>query len=302
MSTMTVERIMGLRVLGKSPVGVYLRFNEWVWNRLPPAVTSSRPTRSYGHFVHSLVGVQDRYMSVSTFFLRNRPELELIRELATRQAQDRPVRIAVLGCSNGAEVFSIAWAIRSARPAVRIELQAVDLSAEAIEASRRGRYPDGLSGLTKDFLFHRMSASEIAEMFDDEGETRRIKPWLTEGISWHLGDATDPRTAGALGVHDIVVANRFLCHLRPADAERCLRSTARLVAPGGFLFVSGVDLDVRTKVSQELGWASWPERIEEIHEGDPSLRTGWPCKYWGLEPIDKARADWKVRYASVFRI
>jgi hypothetical protein len=72
--------------------------------------------------------------------------------------------------------------------------------------------------------------------------------------------------------------------------------------PGGHLFVSGVDLDVRTKVARDLGWKPVPDFLEEIHEGDPSLRVSWPHKYWGLEPIDRRRSDWQIRYASVFRI
>jgi chemotaxis methyl-accepting protein methylase len=298
-----LEKVAGLRILGKSPVGAYWRLNEWIWDRLPPSMTGFHPITSYGRFLHSLVRFQDRYMGIGTFFLRNRPELELIRQLAIHGDRDRPVRIAVLGSSNGAEVYSIAWTIRSARPDLRLDLHAVDVSAEVLDVAREGSYPGGVSGgQVKDFLFRFMTASEMRQMFDDEGETLRIKPWLKEGISWHLGDAADPRTADVLGLQDIVVANRFLCHMRPPDAERCLRGIARLVDPGGFLFVSGVDLDVRTKVAMEQGWKPWQVRIEEIHEGDSSLRNGWPCKYWGLEPIDKRRADWKIRYASVFQL
>ena len=43
------------------------------------------------------------------------------------------------------------------------------------------------------------------------------------------------------------------------------------------------------------------ELISEIHEGDPSLRRGWPLQYWGLEPFDQGRSDWQIRYASVFQ-
>jgi hypothetical protein len=42
--------------------------------------------------------------------------------------------------------------------------------------------------------------------------------------------------------------------------------------------------------------------MKDIHEGDPSLRSGWPFEYWGLEPFDDDRPDWKIRYASVFQI
>jgi hypothetical protein len=77
---------------------------------------------------------------------------------------------------------------------------------------------------------------------------------------------------------------------------------AHLVKPGGYLFVTGIDLDIRAKVASELGWRPVLELIEEIHEGDPLVRRDWPCKWWGLEPLDKSRADWKMRYASAFRV
>jgi hypothetical protein len=98
------------------------------------------------------------------------------------------------------------------------------------------------------------------------------------------------------------VANRFLCHMNPKAAEACLRNLARLVKAGGYLFVSGVDLAVRSKVASEYGWRPVTDLIEEIHEGDQSLRRDWPLHYWGLEPLDRARGDWQMRYASVFQL
>jgi hypothetical protein len=86
------------------------------------------------------------------------------------------------------------------------------------------------------------------------------------------------------------------------DAERCLRNIARFVKPGGYLFVSGVDLNIRMKVARDLGWEALQDSMVEIHDGDPSLRDSWPWGYWGLEPFNKRRLDWKVRYASAFRI
>jgi hypothetical protein len=88
----------------------------------------------------------------------------------------------------------------------------------------------------------------------------------------------------------------------PKEAEDCLRNLAQLVKRDGYLFISGVDLAVRSKVAQELGWKPVTELINEIHEGDPSLRRDWPLQYWGLEPLDRGRIDWKMRYASVFQL
>src|SRR5262249_53352384 len=120
-------------------------------------------------------------------------------------------------------------------------------------------------------IFERMSSDEMEAMFDRDEDQARVKTTFRDGISWHLGDATDPNLVSALHLQDIVVANRFLCHLHPESAEKCLLNLARLVKPGGYLFVSGVDLRVRSKVIRELGWRPVTELISEIHEGDPSL-------------------------------
>ena len=62
------------------------------------------------------------------------------------------------------------------------------------------------------------------------------------------------------------------------------------MSPGGYLFVTGVDLDVRTKVALELGWEPIPELRAEIHDGDPLVRSDWPWQWWGLEPLDRTPA------------
>jgi hypothetical protein len=89
--------------------------------------------------------------------------------------------------------------------------------------------------------------------------------------------------------------------MKPSDAERCLRNIAGVVKSGGYLFVTGIDLDVREKVARDLHWQPVPELIEEIHDGDPSVRGDWPFAWWGLEPLNKNRSDWRVRYAVAFQ-
>jgi chemotaxis methyl-accepting protein methylase len=300
-----LERVARLRLFGKSPLRAYLKMNDSVWERvLSPRMMNLRPVVSYGRFLHSLVVAQaDRRMYLGTFFFRNRPELALMARLCRRVADGRqPVRMAVVGCSNGAEVYSIAYALRSTHPELRFLCNALDLSADAVEVGRRGEYPTGFPNLVQEHVFDRMRPEEMKRMFDRDGGVLRVKPWLREAIEWRVGDGADPALAASLGPQDVVVANRFLCHLEPEAAEQCLRGVARLVAPGGYLFVSGVDLDVRTRVALELGFEPVADSLEELHEGDPSLRASWPARYYGLEPIDKGRADWKIRYASVFQL
>jgi SAM-dependent methyltransferase len=301
---MTVlEKIARWRLLGRSPLGGALRVNEWVWRRLPESVTGLLPVRRYGDLLHSLVLLHSRrQMYLGTFFLRNRPELALIRRLSKSASKGQPLKIAVLGSSNGAEVYSIMWAVRSAQRGVAVAMQAVDISPEVVAFAREGVYSEGVSEMVREPILERLTADEMREMFDRDGDRLEIKPWLKEGIVWRVGDAGDEAMVDLLGSQQIVIANRFLCHMGPADAERCLRNIARLVAPGGYLFVSGIDLDVRTRVAKDLGWTPYPDSMEALHDGDPSVRVSWPFKYWGLEPLDKNKRDWQMRYASVFQV
>jgi chemotaxis methyl-accepting protein methylase len=270
---------------------------------LPSSIKMTQTMRAYGSFLHSLEKLRSaRKQFHGTFFFRNRPELELMRSLIDQNTQGSALKIAVLACSNGAEVYSILWTIRSARPDLRVSLDAVDVSNEVVEIAKAGLYSLGTNELVNSPIFARMSEKEKQEMFDREGGELRVKPWLKEGIRWHVGDASDPMLIGYLGEQDIVVANKFLCHMKSVDAEPCLRNLVRLVKPGGYLFVSGVDLEVRTKVALDLGWTPVIDFIEELHDGDSSVRADWPWRYWGLEPFNRKRQHWKVRYASVFQI
>jgi chemotaxis methyl-accepting protein methylase len=248
-----------------------------------------------------------RTQATGTFFFRNRPELELLLRLLAQNQPGSTVDMAILGCSKGAEVYSFSYSIRTKRPDLKLRVRALDISKEVLEFAEAGVYSmeeatePSADGPFRS-IFERVSSAEMDALFERDGKQARVRPRFRDGISWRVGDANDPGLAVALGLQDIVVANRFLCHMPPAEAEACLRNLARLVKSGGYLFVSGVDLAVRSKVARELGWKPVTELIDEIHEGDPSLLRDWPLHYWGLEPLDRRRNGWEIRYASVFQI
>lgn len=244
----------------------------------------------------------DREMYFGTQFLRNRPALELMRRLADQRPNGSQLKVAVLGCSIGAEVYSILWTLRPARPDLEIALVAVDISPDVLAYAERGLYGADSSELVHSTIFERLSAAELRDMFDWEGDRGSIKPSLREGITWHVGDACDAGLVDRLGGQDLIVASNFLCHMDARQAEACLRNFAHLARPGGHIFVSGVDLDVRTRVALDLGWEPLPELRAEIHDGDPLVRADWPWKWWGLEPLDSRKRDWEIRYASAFRV
>ena len=320
-----LTRFVKLRVFGKSLTNAFLRVHRRVWNILPSSLIRLRPIDWYGRFLHALARANGvRAQALNTFFLRNRPELELIRRLVSSKKNGDTVKIAVLGCSTGAEVYSIAWTIRTARPDLKLIMQGVDISDEAVKFARRGVYPLNArmnlnavrdcmaagrwrvsatgSELVDSEIFERLTPSEEAQLLDAHEDAASIKDWLKEGINWYVADVREPEILNRVDPQDIVVASNFLCHMEECEAERCLRNIARLVGPQGYLFVSGIDLDVRERVAQQLGWEPITELLEEIHDGDPCLRGQWPFLYGGLEPLNKRRPDWKIRYAAAFRL
>jgi chemotaxis methyl-accepting protein methylase len=304
----------------------YVGCTKWAWNHLPATLRQQRLGLAYGRHVNFLVRRDARRsQSFATLFLRNRAELTLMLRLLEQKAEGSSLSITVLACSKGAEVYSILWAIRSARPDLKVIVRAVDISPAILAFAERGIYSlattsgpsSSAVGETSsesecgevntdthqtEWIFERLTDDEVGEIFEIEQGQAKVRPWLREGVTWCHGDAGDPRLLDVLGPQDIVVANRFLCHMAPATAEKCLLNVVGLVKPDGFLFVSGIDLDVRTAMAKRMGWLPVVDLVREVHEGDPSLTRGWPAGYWSLEPFQGRRADWKFRYASVFRI
>src|SRR5262249_43763381 len=151
----------------KSPIGIYLGLSRRLWNRLPASFTALGPIRLYGNFLHALARIHSvRAQAFSTYFLRNRPQLELIRRLLKRSHKTGVLRVAVLGCSTGAEAYSVAWRIRTARPDMKLILQAVDISKRAVQVGTCGKYSIVAPQVTNTNIFERMTDTEIEEMFD----------------------------------------------------------------------------------------------------------------------------------------
>jgi SAM-dependent methyltransferase len=295
--------LVRFHIFGKSPVNAFLKLSQRLWDKIPARILCFSPIRTYGQVIHKLVCARDgRERSSGTVFLGNRAKLELIGQIAERKATGETLRVTVLGCGTGAEVYSIAWKIRSARPDLRLILHATDGSGPAVEWAKRGTYSRKASDVNCGAIIERMTEAEIEQFFEKEGESVRVKSWIRGGIDWQVVDPCGLEALELLGLQDFVVASNFLGCMDTHEAERSLRNIARLIRPEGYLFVEDIDLDVRTRVANDLGWKPVQELLEEAYVGDPGLRTGWPwgCSSW--EPLNKRRQDWQIRYATAFQL
>ncbi len=192
--------------------------------------------------MHSLVARRaDREMYLGTFFLRNRPALELMRRLVQTREDGAPIRIAVLGCSIGVEVYSIVWTLRRSQPNLQVSVEALTSRLRRYKSAsragttrprRRSRPGRSSRGLARG----RGTACSTGT-----GRSAPSKRWLHEGITWRVGDASDPCIADLLGLQDIVgIANNSCVICQRPLPTRALRNIGTLVSPNGYLFVTGV--------------------------------------------------------------
>ena len=104
---------------------------EVFWNGLPTRVRSWKRTQDLGRRIHRRARrVQPRGGGCFTRFFRNVPQLELVRDLVLERVPGAPVKILSLGCSTGAELYSILWLIRTARPTQAVEALGIDTAEE----------------------------------------------------------------------------------------------------------------------------------------------------------------------------
>jgi chemotaxis protein methyltransferase CheR len=204
------------------------------------------------------------------------------------------VKIVSLGCSTGAELYSAVWLIRSARPEQEVQALGIDSLEACIQAAARGVYPLRVIEVAG------ISETSYEGLFTREGKTLVVQDWVKEAVTWAVGDACSSDLAARFGLHDVVVSNNFLFQMPPGRAVACLKNLARLVAPNGYLVVSGADLDVRSRILGELGFVPVTARCEEIHAAE-DVHAAWPLRFWGVEPMDRTRQDWSARYTTVFR-
>jgi len=292
-----------------TPVAPLLSIVRLLWRRMPSGMRATRPMRHVGSAIYDrYVRHTDRFQSHYTWFLRNPPQLALVADLLLSSTPNRaPLRAMSVGCSVGAELYSLLWLLRRFEPDLVIDARGIDIVPEAVALARQASYrleaPSSTGGTLWVDGRRLLSTSEeaVEEIFDlaDDG-AYRVKPAIRRSANWYVGDAADPRLVALHGEQDLVMACNFLGPMEPGPAERCLRNVVTLVRPGGYLVVDGIDLDVKTAVVEALGLLPITEDARRIHEADPTKRD-WPWTRWSLEPFDESRPDWPFRYATVFQ-
>jgi chemotaxis protein methyltransferase CheR len=135
-----------------------------------------------------------------------------------------PRRVLSVGCSSGAELYSMAILLADAGLLDRSELVGVDCRDEAIRQARRAEFSDSS-------IAH-VNERQLASYFERAGERWRLTSALRQRASWHVADATAGIPAGPW--HVILCRNLFI-YLTADMALRMSGWMADALVPGGRL-------------------------------------------------------------------
>ncbi|MCA0902163.1 CheR family methyltransferase [Microbulbifer agarilyticus] len=207
------------------------------------------------------------------------------------------MRILIFGCCSGAEPISLATTLRRHFPDLDFRIEAFDIVPEVIERAQNPIYSreEVYQGpfVTEDF---------VGRTFDIEGDNYRVKPEILDSIQFHVGDMLDTDFIAELGHADLVFAQNVLFHLPAANARQAFAHLEKLVAPGGALFVNGMDMDMRVQLTKKFQLQPEDYLIEEIHNDARRDRgDGWAGAYWGRKPFSRRSREWIREHCTIYR-
>jgi chemotaxis methyl-accepting protein methylase len=245
------------------------------------------------------LNVEQRSNSTFTGFLRLPTQFEaLVGPVADYFGRQpgKHLRIIVMGCSNGAEAYTIASTLLSQMPDVDFLIDAYDINGDILEKARSACF------VSEEVLNNRFLTDDFIKLtFDVTDDTYHVKRHIAQRVRFHIGDVLSPELAHRTERCDVLFAQNFLFHLHPKDAIRAFRNLCSLLKPRAVLFADGMDLGLRQRLTRIHGLVPLDSRIEEIHnEARRARAAGWPDRYWGLEPFMTLASDWRRRYATIF--
>jgi chemotaxis methyl-accepting protein methylase len=278
----------------RTTVRVTRQIAKFCWDLLPDSVLSTPVFLKLGKLIHGAhINWQDRVQGCKwTYFFRNEPLLEALRDLSLKVSPGGTWRVISAGCSTGAELYSVLWYLRSARSDLHISGVGLDIDEAVIAKAGGGRYLPG------DYELSLLSTSMLEALFDQASGALQVKEWVRKDIRWLVVDATDPALLNALEPVNLLLANNLIGAMSDEKAEALMENLIRLVSPGGYFVLNG-NLDVKTRFAKKHGLVPICDRMEAIHFGDPT-KTPWPWYHSSPEPIEPNHPDWPMRYAQVF--
>ena len=220
----------------------------------------------------------------------------VIPKIRSRKQSGEPLEIVVFGCCSGAEPISLSSTMKKNFPDLQFSIRAYDIVPDVIDRAKDPHYSaeEVFSGpfVTTEFA---------AETFDKADQGYRVKPNIFKPISFAVGDMLDRDFISSLGSADLVFAQNVLFHLPAPSARQAFHNLNQLLQPGATLFINGMDMDMRVKLTKRYGLDPVEYLIEEIHNDARVDRgNGWANAYWGRKPFSRRSKEWIREQCTIY--
>jgi chemotaxis protein methyltransferase CheR len=269
------------------PAGRYVR-NTTTWKKLRHKLSLMTSPRQNSHFTGFL-------RLPTQFDALSGPVIDFI---LSRRRDTHPLQITDIGCSNGAEAYTIASVLVNRRPDLAFEIRAYDIEPGHVRQATSGCYEAG------EVLNNKvLTDAFVRTTFDRVGDGYRVKRTIAGHVAFEIGDVLDERLVSRALDSDIVFAQNVLFHLTPRLAKRALTNIFLMTHPGAAIFLDGTDLSLRQRFARSRHLTPLACCLQRIHDEARRARAaGWPYSYWGLEPFMASGRDWARRYATIFLV
>ena len=267
--------------------------------RMLPGIKQIINSNSYKHCRHWFVrkfGKRDRF--TLTRFLRSPTQYDALTgpvlDYIFADGTEKKLKIACLGCSSGSEAYTISSVLTDKFPNLEFTIHASDIDKELIEKAKNRVY------VSEEVTINPFITSEFIEAtFDIKDALYIVKPEIAEKIIFSYQDVLDVDLA-SLGAFDIVYAQNLMVNMKPALANTAYRNIYKLLKNKSVIFLDGVDLDLRWKVTKESGLTPLDYNLEQIYLEVKDCLGEWPYWYSGLEPLAHTRKDKVRRYSTIY--
>ncbi|RJR50746.1 MAG: hypothetical protein C4576_04800 [Desulfobacteraceae bacterium] len=181
----------------------------------------------------------ERIIIPETWFFRDGESYNYLRvylgEAGFPGSRKRPLRILSAPCSTGEEPYSIVMTLLDiGYLPEKFHVDAVDISARAIEIARKGLYGKGS---------FRQKSKEPWERYFSKAEDRlQIDPEISSLVDFQLENLALPSALWNHEPYDIVFCRNLLIYLTPKGRQAVISNINRLLVPNGILFAGNSEV------------------------------------------------------------
>ena len=210
-------------------------------------VVGARDPAAYWNLLHAvpdeLQALIEAVVVPETWFFRHREALLALGRFAAHRAfgdGERLLRVLSLPCSTGEEPYSIAMALFDAGlPADRFRVDAVDVSARALERARAGLYgSNAFRGVPLDFRDRHFAPAPTGYQLSEKVRAQ---------VRLLQGNLMAPGLLANEAPYDFVFCRNLLIYFDPATQQQAVQTLQRLTAAHGLIFVGPAEASLLTR-------------------------------------------------------